>query len=59
MTDDALRRLTHDRRHALVSEAQRERLALQLRDPRYRRTGRGYDVAMLGHLLAARHHAAS
>ena len=58
MNDETLRHLTHERLHALMHDAQRERLALQLRDPRYRRTRRRWNVALLGHVLAARRHAA-
>ena len=57
MNDDTLRQLTHERLLERRSEAQRERLALQLRTPRRRRPRPRVDTGMLGHLFAMRRHA--
>ncbi len=57
MNADTLHEIAHERLRERLSEAQRERLALQLRAPRYRRPRRHLDTRMLGHLLAVRRHA--
>ena len=54
---EALRQLTHERRHEREVEAHAERLALQARGRRHRRARRRALAAGFGHLLAARRHA--
>jgi len=56
MNVHTLRQLTDERLHQRMIEAQHERLALQFRDRRPRRIRGRTDAAMLGHVLAARHH---
>jgi hypothetical protein len=56
---EALRQLTHERRHARELEARTERLALQARARRRRRARRLALAAGLGHLLTSRRHATS
>ncbi len=54
---DALRQLTHERRHEREREAQGERLAVQARGRHHRRAGGRAPAAGLGLLLAARRQA--
>ena len=56
---EALRQLTHERRNAREREAQAERLALQARGRRHRRSRRRALAEGLEHLLTARRHATS
>ncbi len=57
MNEDTLRQLTQEHLHERMRDARRERLGRELRDAPSRRAGRHWNVALLGHVLAARRHA--
>ena len=58
MTADLMYRLTRERLLERMHDADRERLALHLPGQRRQRPRRRLRMAMLGHLLAVRRHAA-